>query len=333
MSQAASSEHKDFRSYDCKYTFQEPKFTGIQDKSNEDRVEYMGFKIDFESQTECATDENYSWEIQVTCADEFAFKKNERVNSCKTISYYEGKEGCAIFDFGENTAIKFVKKFLGIFEILAGIILCFFGSKFIFYVLRFLVFVLVNLVAWGLCYNLHIIRSDSKPGLLIALGVVTLAGGIAVAHYFGNFAEKYGMAILSGCAGAFIMFMITANLDLKALYKEILIGATAVGAIYIGKMYNKFIKSAGTAIIGSFFLMHGLGQYIGGFPDFIGASQQLADEGIDTDNIDPSDFKSQAFIGYILGMIAAAVLGTVVQLKYIAPEDEDEDDMMKKEDS
>mmetsp|Transcript_10013 Transcript_10013/g.15187 ORF Transcript_10013/g.15187 Transcript_10013/m.15187 type:complete len:291 (-) Transcript_10013:51-923(-) len=287
------------------------------------------------SDQDCSYDKNqkFQYMITVTCNNDKSISSwsSSQTVSCQIQETYTGPEGCSIVDLANNPVINALKKFIGAFEIIAGIALCFFGSKFIFWTLRFLLFVLVNTVSWALLYNLHIISENSNPGLLIAVALASIVGGIVVAYYFGNFAEKYGVAMLAGFAGGFIMFMLTANLDLKALYKQILIVATAIGAIYIGKTYNKFIKSFGTACIGSFFMMHGLGQYLGGFPSFVGVKQQLADSGVDVTDIDITDMKSHSFLLYILGMVVLTAVGTFVQLKYIVADEEDDDDMMKKD--
>mmetsp|Transcript_11081 Transcript_11081/g.18555 ORF Transcript_11081/g.18555 Transcript_11081/m.18555 type:complete len:225 (-) Transcript_11081:62-736(-) len=217
-------------------------------------------------------------------------------------------------------------RFIGAIEIVLGLVMCFLGSKFIFYVLRGLIFAGVNAFIWLMCYNLNLVKFNSGNGQLIIIGLFALVAGVGLAYALGNAAEKYGVAIIAGFSGAAIMFILLANVRISAFEKEIICIVTGILFIYFGKNYNKYVKSAGTATIGSFFCMHGLGQYLGGFPDLMDVAV------IDDIEYNTNDINQAAgFIGYIVGMILLACIGTYVQLKHIAPDDEDEDDMMNKD--
>ena len=65
--------------------------------------------------------------------------------------------------------------------------------------------------------------------------------------------------------------------------------------------------------------MHGISSYAGGFPSVL-------------DTKDLKDEVDAGFIGYVVGMIFFAVLGSFIQLKYVTEEnDQDSDDFMNKD--
>ena len=45
--------------------------------------------------------------------------------------------------------------------------------------------------------------------------------------------------------------------------------------MYLAKQFNKYIKSIGTACIGSFLMMYGLGQEVGGFPPIFSSAKDF----------------------------------------------------------
>ena len=84
--------------------------------------------------------------------------------------------------------------------------------------------------------------------------------------------------------------------------------AGCVGA-WVGRKCNKFVKCAGTSLIGSFFLFHGISHYAGGFPPLV---------------LEIQENLTWKFYVYCAGMVVATIGGTYVQMKYIASDDVDE---------
>jgi hypothetical protein len=70
---------------------------------------------------------------------------------------YEGPEGCHAFDVDFSKYLDPLSKFLGFFEILIGLVVCFFGSRFILYTFATLVFIAVNGFIMGLSYNMQLL--------------------------------------------------------------------------------------------------------------------------------------------------------------------------------
>ncbi len=155
---------------------------------------------------------------------------------------------------------------MGVVEILAGIAMCFFGSKFIFWVLRGLIFLGVNLVIWAIVTGLNLITLDSSAAKVIGLGVVGVALGLAAAYFLGIFAEQYMFAILAGFGAACLVYIVLGQTKMKSSIKTVTCVLTGVVAGYFCKENNKYIKSLSTGFIGAFLLMKGIGEYAGGFP-------------------------------------------------------------------
>ena len=88
-------------------------------------------------------------------------------------------------------------------------------------------------------------------------------------------------------------------------------------SIYFAKLANKYIKSIGTAFIGSFLLMHGLGQELGNFPPIF-ASQDI--------NSLKDQVQNVYYVAYMAGFVFFTCFGGYIQLKYVADEDTHTDD-------
>jgi len=103
--------------------------------------------------------------------------------------------------------------------------------------------------------------------------------------------------------------------------KSAIIVVAAIIGVYIGRTFNKYVKSFGTAIVGATMLVVGVSMY---------------DKKMSVDEI-PSkdDLKDKAmlgrYIGYSAGWIILTCLGTFIQLKFITADDCDDDDMMNKD--
>lgn len=313
--------------FNCEQSFHNPYFSGVRDYNNKEKETFNGYELTFHSEQS----ETYKFHLKVMCT-----KGDEEKRATKDIvqigengeeryyTYY-GPEGCAIADINPSAISQALSKFMGAIEIVLGLVLCFLGSKFIFYVIRFLIFIAVNAFTWLFCYNLNIVKFESGNKMVFVVAVVALVAGIAVAHYLGNFAERYGVAILSGFCGAAIAFVLLANLRINSVTKQTIMIITGIAFVYFGANYNKYVKSVGTACIGAFFFMHGIGQYAGGFPELMD-DIQVGDVNYSMNNLK----ENPGYIGYIAGMFIFTCVGSFVQLKYIAPDDEDEDDIMGK---
>jgi hypothetical protein len=198
----------------------------------------------------------------------------------------------------------------GAVEIIAGIILAFFGNKVFEYILFFLAFSTVFAGVMGLGFSFLNFFSGSVTPIVACVVIGILAGGL-VAYFFKELVSKHGAMILGFFAGGMLAVMIlTPIAACPAPAKAILMLLLGAVGAYLGNTYNLEIKIFALTGIGAGMIMHGLGQYLGGFPPLTAS----ASEG---DEMKPS----AAYIGYVIGFIAVGAAGWFVQTKTNDPEE------------
>jgi hypothetical protein len=240
----------------------------------------------------------------------------------ESVFVFTGVEACKAVDL---SILQGYKKFVGAFKFFIGLALVFVGSKFIMLVISFLVFIIFSTVPFVVFYNVGIIQDPLMAGQLwkfigFSIGC-TIVGGIA-SYYLTRVARQYTTLMMGFCAGCSIVFILITPVPLNSQIKTGIIFACGILGAYIGRTFDMYIKSAGTAIIGSVILMNGVGSYVGGFPELF----------TDKIVIPESADEQKKFWGYIVGMILFAISGTFVQLKYVTENINgvDEDDFTNK---
>jgi len=323
--------------YTCEFGTKRAEFTAVENDGDdkEDRA-YKGFSLYFDANVDHASIDTWeSFTINAVCAEKAKWEE-PRWEGYNLIYEYEGPEACKFVEIDLTGAANFIEKFMGLICIVVGALLAFVGSKFIIYVFGTLVFTLFTIVLFGIGYSLHLINVEhpnKSVGALVGFSVLSVLGGGALAYYSGRFVDMWAIPLIAGFCGGLVPFMLLGPLHLKSYVRLPIVFICAGVAVYLSKVLNKFIKSAGTAIIGSFFLMYGVGRYAGGFPDIASADTDSSESKIKVSLGHGSDAKKA--VGYIVGMVVCSVLGTFIQLKYIASDDDqkDADDFMNKTDS
>ena len=205
-------------------------------------------------------------------------------DKCNPVFTTKHKGGCS-WDSQETFAVA--TKFTGAILIIVGAIMTFIGARFIMWVLGFLIFAAIQGVFFTISYSAGFIdpvsiynsqvSGGNKAVVAIIIGVLGIIIGCVAAKYLINFATKYLVPIIAFVCGSLAAFMLTAGLPLKgnqAKYIKIAIDG-AVGGVcaYFSHRVQKYIKTVGTAVIGSFMLFKGIGYYLGGFPKLLDAMQ------------------------------------------------------------
>lgn len=141
-----------------------------------------------------------------------------------------------------------------------------------------MIFAAVNGVILAVSYSLGVIDETKLAdgggvGPLVGVSVAGIVLGVLAAYYLTVLIDKFALPILAAaCAG--IMIFVTLG-QIKKIPKAVLYLTVALGAglgFYFANKVQKFIKSAGTAIIGSFLLFRGIGNYVGNFPTILDGS-------------------------------------------------------------
>lgn len=216
------------------------------------------------------------------------------------------------------------------------------GARFIMWVLGFLIFAAVQGIFFTVSYSagfidpLSIYNSQiaggNKAAVAVVIGIIGIILGFVAAKYLINFASKFLVPIIAFVCGSLVAFMFTASLPLEGdlQYIKIVIDGTVGGAAaFFSHRVQKYIKTVGTACIGSFMLFKGIGSFVGGFPKLLD-SLQAGD--IDQDELNQAyeGKLGERAIGYLVGVVLTAIAGSFIQLKVTCKEIAD-DDMMNKD--
>ena len=96
--------------------------------------------------------------------------------------------------------------------------------------------------------------------------------GAVAAKYLIKFAHKFLVPIIAFVCGSLTAFLLTSAISSKGNMKYVKIaidgGAGGVAAFFAHRV-QRYIKTVGTACIGSFMLFKGIGNYVGGFPKLL----------------------------------------------------------------
>jgi hypothetical protein len=258
-----------------------------------------------------------------------AWKELELNDDCDIRYEYRGDEACKFYDVDISKYFSGLKKFTGAISILLGLTLCFVGSKFILIVFGLLVFLLSQVLMWGILYNTHMFKPEeveSKKGLIIGLGVVVFALGGAFSYFMSRFANKFAVPLISGWCGGIISFMLIGGMKMPGPAKLLIIALVAGATVYYSYKVQRFVKSAGTAMIGAFILFNGIGNYVGGYPSIMSTQSEGGAEDAAIEKLNSKDGAMALF--YLGGTVAFTALGTWFQLTYVEKKVEDKDDFM-----
>lgn len=134
----------------------------------------------------------------------------------------------------------------------------------------------------------------------------------------------YGASIIAFCLGGVIAAVVTAAAQVQDnMVKSVVIILACLLGFYLGQTYNKYMKSIGTAILGAFLISRGVASYDPKAPSiFTTGSLKVDDVEFDADQL-----KDKRTIAYLAFVVVFSCIGSFVQLKFIAPPDEDKDDM------
>lgn len=306
------------------------------DSEEEGNTPYKGFSLFFDANK--PHDElNSQWSsvtLNVYCAEEKTEWTASNTDDNLELSY-SGPEGCEFFEIDLEGVNETIQKFMGAITLVVGILLAFVGSKFIIYVFGTLIFTIVTIVVFSIAYLFHLINPvnpNSTKGAIFGCIVASILGGGGLAFVAGRFVDQWAASLIAAFCGGLVPFMLLGPLKLKVSVRVPIVLVFAVAAAYLSQKYNKFIKSAGTATIGGFFFMYGVGRYLGGFPG-VSSVDDETDEALNKEG-----YTVLSAIAYIIGMVLVAALGTFVQLKYIHLEvnteekvEDDKDDFKKEE--
>jgi hypothetical protein len=287
--------------YACKHVLHKAQFSA--NRPDQAKSRYGGYALTFTAHSAPKTASPFKVVFDIKCkptdkGGKPVWKQTKNSESSYTFSA-ESKFGCQTMDL---SFMQPLRMFMGAFEILCGIALCFFGAKFLPYALQFLAFLFCSGVVFALG-NVMLDFYSTNHVPLIATSVVALIAGCVGGFLFKRFIEAWGVTLLALVGGIMVGVMVTAAIPMNKFLKYGIIVVLGAVAAFFGNKFDKQLKVLGTALIGAGLMMHGAGQYIGGFPN-IGS---------------PSVGKLKSnwgYLGYFAGWLAFSAGGAFVQSKY-----------------
>lgn len=140
------------------------------------------------------------------------------------------------------------------------------GAKFLFQLVSAFVTCITSIVFYLLISNIFF---DAKTAdwLRIITLIIALAAGLGAAFLSYKLSVKFAIPIIAGAGGAFGFKLISNVAGIRNEYGAIaflIVGVVA--GVYLGMKLNVFVKTIGTAFLGSYILTRGAGFWFGGFP-------------------------------------------------------------------
>lgn len=146
-----------------------------------------------------------------------------------------------------------------------------------------------------------------------------LGGGAAYLGF--KFFQEYAVALLAAWGGLALGMIAAEVAGVKGGTGPLIIAvAGAIIGGYLGRKMNRFIRSVGTAFVGSFLIARGVACYAGGYP----SAMQLPESG--------PNKETMGLWMYLGGVVVGTLVGSVVQLYLFRDENKDDNDYLAAED-
>lgn len=287
-----------------------------------------GFTITWTSQEECANNKNKNFVVELTAvcdpavaAGVFSDEK-EGEDKCTASVQYKGANACGK-PIPLVEAFMKLAPFFGAILIVFGGIIAFFGSKFLFVVFGGIVGFVAATLFFLLAYSLFL-PIEAETGMVagVIVGCVVLGGLLAYFSY--KLTRAFVVPILGAVGGVVIFLMLVKAFKLKKRTWN-LVFAILGGVVgwFLAYKFRSFIRAAGTALIGSFLLVRGVGCYAPGYPNELN---------INAKQLVKNPNANLELLAYLAGFVVVAIVGTIFQVKTQAVDEENEDDEFKNQD-
>jgi len=141
------------------------------------------------------------------------------------------------------------------------------GAKFLFQLISAFVTLVATIVFYLVISNIFF-GVKTEAGWKIGLIIVAIGIGLGAAYISYKLTSRFAIPIIAGGAGGFGFKLISNVIGIRNEYAAI--GILFVGilaGVYLGYKLNEFVKTFGTAFLGSYILIRGAGFFFGGFPE------------------------------------------------------------------
>jgi hypothetical protein len=183
---------------------------------------------------------------------------------------------------------QFINKYYylwGAALIVMGIILAFFGNRFVNLVIFLTFFFACFCILGSVFFYMFMdkIEKDWAKWAAIA-GIVAVSGGLGTLVLR---LRKWGIALVAGWGGVLLGFIITSTFVISEewLYWIILVACAVVAFFFALKTQNTVMVIV-TSFVGSYAMVRGVSLYVGGFPSETELHDQIQKGAVDWDTYD-----------------------------------------------
>jgi len=313
---------------ECKYSFLDAKFDGLNEdvgQSGEDTN--IGFQLKFKSLQNCGDgDDKFKFKLNAYCADNNSTNNGFSIVSqseCEAEAKYTGPEACKTKTIDIEKYMAAIAPFIGAILIIFGGLMTFAGAKFFFQVFALLVSLLVAAILFLASYNWFLPESTGK-GLLIGVLAFCSVVGLGAGWVAYKSGRSWAVPLLGGWVGIAVGMSVIRVVGVQKNLPTV--AAAVIGAVagfFLGHKLNRLIRSVGTAIIGSYLLIRGIGSYAGNYPSMTDFADSASEGDVPYNT---------AILAYFGGNIVLAIVGSIVQLRIFRDENIDKEDEFAGED-
>ena len=284
----------------------------------------------------CSDTEKYSIKYKITCnddIDELKVTEYKVDGQCNRTLSIDSKYGCpqfSVYNFWKLIHNNKVIFFIILFAI--GIVLCFFGKKFIYVTIFIFSSIISVSVIFMFVFNVVLPKgTEADQTVLTIVFIISFIPGIAIGILIIKY-QHFLLACVLGGVGGFFLSIFVYDLILNhwdeanKLYLKIIVYVVVIAiCIGIGYLTIEHLKIITTSFVGSYSLVRGPTLFLDKFPnetemaDYFTNKEKLRDLG------DNQDVLVKLII-FLICWIFFSILGMYIQYKmWDKNEDEDND--------
>ena len=264
--------------------------TASEDAENEVAFKEMqeadgktGVQLTFQGSDDKCDNGKYGLKVFITCDKEMQSGEVRDLqfarttpNTCVQELTMTAKDGCPALDINEIFVFfSQYAAFYGAIMIIIGLFINFLGRKSIKPTVFLISFVACTFCLLLILYSLFMQHEREMWVNWLVLGLCTIAG--LIFGIFMAYSLKYGLALLSGSAGALLAFTLCNTFQLTqkpAIFYSIVVVFALLCIVITYKKSDQFMIFT-TAMIGSYLFVRGISLYAGGFPNEFTIAQQI----------------------------------------------------------
>ena len=284
----------------------------------------------------CSDTEKYSIKYKITCnddIDELKVTEYKVDGQCNRTLSIDSKYGCpqfSVYNFWKLIHNNKVIFFIVLFAI--GIVLCFFGKKFIYATIFIFSSIISVSVIFMFVFNVVLPKgTEADQTVLTIVFIISFIPGIAIGILIIKYQHLLLACILGGVGGFFLSIFVYDLIlnhwdEANKLYLKIIVYVVVIAiCIGIGYLTIEHLKIITTSFVGSYSLVRGPTLFLDKFPnetemaDYFTNKEKLRDLGDNQDVL-------VKLIVFLICWIFFSILGMYIQYKmWDKNEDEDND--------